>query len=250
MTAPERTSAPSPRLPRMVIRESPGPDEGYGDGTFTDDGCPVEMYAAMPPDVEAARIVHLAIPSGASVLELGCGAGRIAEPLSELGHRVTGVDSSEAMLAHLIHTRPVHSDIASLELAQRFDAVLLASTLINTADPEERTQFLRAARAHTKEGGALLLERHPPSWKPVEGNESHVGPVRIQLSDIAWHDQKVMSATIVHRLGDQVAMQAFSTEILDDVALDGCLISAGFGRARRISDDDRWLSAEAPRAVE
>lgn len=234
----------------MAIRESPGPEKGYGDGTFTDDGCPVEMYAAMPLDVEAARIVHSAIPRGASVLELGCGTGRIAEPLSELGHRVTGVDSSQAMLAELTHIQPVHSDIVSLDLRQRFDAVLLASSLIKTVDPTERTQFLRAARTHTKEGGVLLLERHAPSWQPVEGSESNLGPVRIQLCDVVWHDRSVLSATIVHRLGGHVARQDFSTEIIDDVALGGLLNSAGFGPACRISDDGRWASAKVSKAVE
>lgn len=232
---------------RMAIRESPGPDEGYGDGTFTNDGCPVEMYAAMPPDLDAAHIVHSAISPGASVLELGCGAGRIAESLSELGHAVTGVDSSQEMLDKLTHTRPIHSDIESLELTERFNAVLLASTLINTADPVERSQFLRVARAHTKEGGVLLIERHAPSWQPVESSESAMGPVRIQICDVRWQDERVLSATIVHRLGDRVARQDFSTEIIDDIGLDAYLTSAGFGRGRRISDDGRWVLAEALR---
>lgn len=167
---------------RMAIRESPGPDKGYGDGTFTNDGCPVEMYAAMPPDVDTAHIVHSAISPGHAVLELGCGAGRTAESLSELGHAVTGIDSSQEMLDKLTHTRPIHSDIKSLELTERFDAVLLASTLINTADPQERTEFLRVARAHTKDNGILVLERHAPSWRPVEDSKSTMGPVRFNCA--------------------------------------------------------------------
>ncbi len=61
----------------MALRESPGPPTGRGDGTITDDGCPVEVYAALPPDGEA-EIIHGAAPAGGSVLELGCGTGRIA----------------------------------------------------------------------------------------------------------------------------------------------------------------------------
>lgn len=229
----------------MTLRDRPGPDHGHGDGTFTEDGCPVEMYAVMPPDDAAARIVHSAIPDGSTILELGCGTGRITEPLIDLGHDVTGVDSSEAMLARLVHTRPVHAAIESLELRELFDVVLLASTLINTADPTERSGFLRTARAHVKGGGALLVERRVPAQRPAEGGHSQLGPVRIQIVDVVWHSRSVMSATITHELGDRVARQDFSTEILDDRDLDRHLASAGFGPARPISEDARWVQAVA-----
>lgn len=38
-------------------------------------------------------------PSGGSILELACGTGRLAIPLAERGYTVTGLDTSEAMLA-------------------------------------------------------------------------------------------------------------------------------------------------------
>src|SRR3972149_4614948 len=40
----------------------------------------------------------LSLPSGASVVDLGCGRGRHAIPLSRRGYRVTGVDLSDKML--------------------------------------------------------------------------------------------------------------------------------------------------------
>ena len=41
----------------------------------------------------------LAARAGGPVLDLGCGAGRVAIALAEAGHEVQGVDTSEAMLA-------------------------------------------------------------------------------------------------------------------------------------------------------
>ena len=45
--------------------------------------------------------MHAAVPEGASILELGCGTGRILKPLAALGHLVHGVDDSPGMLAHV-----------------------------------------------------------------------------------------------------------------------------------------------------
>ena len=73
---------------------------GTGPGEITDDGCAVELYTLLPPFGEA-EIVHAAVPEGASILELGCGTGRILKPLAELGHRVHGVDDSPGMLARV-----------------------------------------------------------------------------------------------------------------------------------------------------
>jgi SAM-dependent methyltransferase len=99
---------------------------GTGRGAITDDGCPVELYLRFPHQGEA-DLVHAAVPAGATVLDLGCGTGRIAHPLIELGHPVTAVDASAEMLAHVRGAHTVHSRIADLDLARPFDVVLMAS---------------------------------------------------------------------------------------------------------------------------
>src|SRR5688572_27682718 len=53
-------------------------------GDFTDD---LDLY------------VHLGEMIGDPIVEVGCGTGRILIPLAQAGHRVTGIDSSTAMLA-------------------------------------------------------------------------------------------------------------------------------------------------------
>jgi hypothetical protein len=47
---------------------------GAGPGVIAPDGCAVELYALLPSMGEP-EIVHAAIPAGASILELGAGAG-------------------------------------------------------------------------------------------------------------------------------------------------------------------------------
>lgn len=69
------------------------------------------------------------LPDGASVLDLGCGMGEpIARYLIEHGCRVTGVDTSPAML-ELCRTRfPaqrwIEADMRGLALEERFDGIL------------------------------------------------------------------------------------------------------------------------------
>jgi SAM-dependent methyltransferase len=109
---------------------------GTGPGAITNDGCAVEFYARLPAFGEA-EIVHAAVPPGASVLELGCGAGRILRPLAALGHPVTGVDDCPAMLDRRPDLPTICAPVQSLRLDRAFDVVLLASTLIN-ADPGTR----------------------------------------------------------------------------------------------------------------
>jgi SAM-dependent methyltransferase len=104
---------------------------GTGPGEITPDGCAVEFYALLPPMGEPS-IVHAAVPEGASILELGCGTGRILRPLADLGHPVLGVDESPAMLAHLTDLPSACAPIETLRLGRTFDAVLLASTMLNT----------------------------------------------------------------------------------------------------------------------
>ena len=94
---------------------------------ITPDGCAVDFYARMTAMGEPA-IVHDAIGPGASILELGCGTGRITHPLTGLGHPVVAVDESPEMLAHVRGAETVCARIEDLDLGRRFDAVLLAST--------------------------------------------------------------------------------------------------------------------------
>ena len=53
---------------------------------------------------------------GASVLDLGSGPGRIANPLARAGHDVVAVDDSQAMLDHVEGATTVLADLWTLDL--------------------------------------------------------------------------------------------------------------------------------------
>jgi len=126
----------------------------------TRDGSPVEFYELLPAMGEP-ELVHGVIPAGATVLELGCGAGRITRALVALGHPVTAVDDSPEMLAEVRAGETVFADIRQLHLGRTFGCVLLMSNLVNAGE-DDRRAFLRCCREHVALDGVVVIERMDP----------------------------------------------------------------------------------------
>src|SRR5436190_10040316 len=92
-------------------------------GGIAPDGSPVEVYRRIPAGREP-QIIHGAVTAGGTLLELGCGGGRMTRALAALGHHVVAVDQSAAMLALLPMDdaiEPVQADIETLDLDRQFD---------------------------------------------------------------------------------------------------------------------------------
>ena len=85
-----------------------------------------DRLAASGMDVhgEAELVVSFA---PASVLDAGCGSGRVAVELGRRGIDVVGADVDASMLATARRLAPaltwVHSDLADLDLGRTFDVV-------------------------------------------------------------------------------------------------------------------------------
>jgi len=110
---------------------------------------------------------------GLSILDIGCGGGLLAEPLSRLGAEVTGIDASERN----IKVAGLHAAEAGLEIDYRhataedvaragesFDAVLNMEVVEHVAD---LNAFLAASSALVKPGGAMVvatLNRTPKAF--------------------------------------------------------------------------------------
>ena len=205
----------------------------------TADGCPVEVYLLLPASGEP-EIVHAALPPGASILELGCGTGRVTHPLLALGHPVVAVDDSPAMLAH-VRAPTVCAQIGDLDLGRTFDAVLLGSHLINTAVDADRGALLAAARRHLAPSGRLVVEWHPPSWfdSVASGQGGWLGEVSVSLSDVA-RDGDLLSATVRYAARGRSWEQEFTCRRL---ALETVLTSADLVFERWLTADRTWFTA-------
>lgn len=121
--------------------------------------------------------------SGAAVLELGCGTGRLLVPLLRDGHRVVGVDRERPMLARCqerlsrlpprtrARARLIQADFRELPVTDdnpgRFPVILCPFNafmhLYSRADAE---RFLHQVRAHLAPGGLFAFDVLNPdlSW--------------------------------------------------------------------------------------
>lgn len=96
----------------------------------------------------------------ASVLDGGCGTGRVAIELAHRGIDVVGVDVDAAMLAAARSKAPtitwVESDLAAVSLEPRFDVIALPGNVMIFVTPGREGAVVSNLGAHLAEGGRLI----------------------------------------------------------------------------------------------
>ncbi len=172
----EALELPEPDAPEVRPPTPPpsatGPDKrrkAWYDDVFT------EHYQFLyPPSWEAtaardAEFIHavLGLPSEATVLDVGCGDGRHALELGKLGLRVTGLDSSLALLLAAAqhkeqmgvddHVSFLHGDMRRLPRDRQFDAVICVGSTLGYFEEDQNRQCLEEMLARLTPTGRLLL---------------------------------------------------------------------------------------------
>ncbi len=98
-----------------------------------------------------------------SVLDAGCGTGRVAIELSRRGYDVTGVDLDEAMLAEARTKAPaltwLQGDLADPGLdfgGRTFDLIVMAGNVLIFVAPGTEGEVIRNAARWLRPGGHLI----------------------------------------------------------------------------------------------
>lgn len=95
-----------------------------------------------------------------SVLDAGCGTGRVAIELARRGVNVVGADRDASMLATARRTSPdlewVHADLTALDLGRVFDVVVLAGNVPLFTAPGTQPALVAACARHLTAIGALV----------------------------------------------------------------------------------------------
>jgi len=151
------------------------------------------------------------VPPSALVLDAGCGTGRVAIRLAELGYQTVGVDVDDSMLSEARRARPdlawLTADLAELPgfgaLAQLagprasgtdgFDLVVAAGNVIPLLAPGTLAATVQRLAAVLRPGGLLVagfgLDRaHLPVGCPVTPAAEYLAAcARAGLTELARH---------------------------------------------------------------
>lgn len=95
-----------------------------------------------------------------SVLDAGCGTGRVALELARRGVEVVGVDSDASMLATARRLGPdvhwVEADLTELDLERAFDVVVMAGNVPLFTPPGTEAALVAGCARHVRPGGVLI----------------------------------------------------------------------------------------------
>ena len=183
-------------------------DETYGERV-------AHIYDDWYTNVEDGTIDLLSELAGdGSALELGIGTGRIALPLSARNVKVTGIDSSEAMVAHLkakdgSEKINVHmGSFGDVEVDGKFQLIYIVfNTFFALLSQEEQVRCFRNIASHLNSTGCFLIEAFVPDLNRFTGGQvnwaTKVENDVVEL-DIGLHDavnQRVTSQKVVLKNG-------------------------------------------------
>jgi len=112
-------------------------------------------------------------PECRSVLEPGCGSGRVLEPLARRGLEAIGIDRSAAMveLARARGARVVLADMTAFDLGRTFDGAVCPINTLAHLTPAELAGHLERMGRHLRPGARYLVqlqlggEAHSSEWE-------------------------------------------------------------------------------------
>lgn len=202
--------------------------------------------------------------SGSSVLELGCGFGRISLALARAGCNVTGLDNDPVMLELAARSteresdavrqrlRWVRGDMRDFALDASFDRVLLPHNgLYCLLEPDDVARCLRCARAHVARHGELNVDvYHADAFHEESCPEDVPDDQLDEVTTVEWNgttyevfeksrwdrERQRIDATYVHRapgvaqleyvIEQRYLLRAELAQLLDDA---GFAVSETYG---------------------
>lgn len=109
------------------------------------------------------------LPESATILEMGCGTGRVARKIAGRDRQVTGIDISPAMLRHAGQEKPANCRFCCMDMTapgfrRSFDTILIPYNTLNLLVEEERIlNCLAGCLAALHASGKIVLQLFVPT---------------------------------------------------------------------------------------
>ena len=202
------------------------------------------VYAYVTEDIPF--YIDEARSAGGSVLELGCGTGRVAIPIAQAGIEIVGLDSSQAMLEvarrkakkapRARGLRLVDADMRDFSLDEVFDLVIIPFRgFLSLLSVEDQVRTLANVRAHLAPGGKLAFNIFVPDLNML-----------VQEGDVAYHLRDVTDSDTGRRLVvwhqsayDNHNQIIDARVIVDELGVDG-VVGMRFYRDFQLRYSHRW----------
>ena len=165
-----------------------------------------DALAASGADVHGeATFVRRLQPS--TVLDMGCGTGRVAIELARHGIEVVGVDPDLSMIEVARQRAPelewVAADGTTVELGRRFDVVVMAGNVPLFTPPGANPALLATCARHLVSSGALVCgfstDRHY-SLRQLDADAAAAGLELAQRfsswDELQWTDEATYAVSI------------------------------------------------------
>jgi SAM-dependent methyltransferase len=123
----------------------------------------------------------------ASVLDAGCGSGRVAIELARRGIDVVGVDADPSMLATARRLAPhltwIESDLRDLRLERTFDVVVMAGNVPLFTARGTQAELVAGCARHVAVGGALVSGLQLGRGYALDDYDAHCAACGLNLGE-------------------------------------------------------------------
>jgi ubiquinone/menaquinone biosynthesis C-methylase UbiE len=188
------------------------------------------------PSGEIDFYVARARASGGSVLELGCGTGRVSWPLARAGVPIVGLDLEAAMLQQAdakrhqesretgSRARFVQGDMSNFSLGEEFAlAIIPFRAFLMLPAIEQQRDTLTCIRRHLVPGGRLIIDIFDPRYDLLA--EESFTPRREVPAMRNPVTGNTVSVTVLERTNDRVRQRATERWCFREHSPDGALVS-------------------------
>lgn len=219
------------------------------------------LHTAERTEEEVDLIWYLLnLKEGMTVLDLGCGYGRIANLLAQRECRLTGLDSANFFLelAHHhaaeqgIELEYIEGDMRSLPWSERFDCIVNWLTTYGYFNDDDNRKVLLEAHRALKKDGKLIIDHINRDFFLKNFRPSSVierdGNYMIDRSRYDVLTGRMCTERIVIRDGQTRRMQYF-VRLFTYPELRDHLIQAGFKQVDGYGSDGKILELDGKRMI-